>query len=1369
MTQTTVVFYFSFDQWDVRRDSVRDMASTFLAQIICQFPRNKEWAEAFFEHLSYERGWTEADLLNWYEKFRFNNEFEDAIFVINHFDQCTNGSRRLFLDRLRFLASHSERQYKIVLTSQKAGALLDDLSGTPITALDLSASTQSPEGGTGRTNFVDETEKRLMQLRPELLIHASLVREQLESIVDIDPLARQILCEQAGVWSLWPETISFREMVSGDQGLDLPEGQWDESLLACLLDRILSKISDNESQKEKLRSHLSWILYAVRPLTVWELGNALLLSRKETAIKDSQSSPAMLENLVSGTLNELAGIVRVVHNEVRIVHPRIKSVLLVAGKKPAGSSLSFFGGEDVHDKGHYDIALLSLKYSSTPSGRNRIDQIYNLSKALGAPVFTDRGDLCAYALQAWTHHFLLVSPDSSQRKDLEQQVRIGGLPGLSHLDLARGYWALSNPITRSHTSLESLFPIFAGFGVLDDTLIETSETTRVLRAALLEASSKGQSKTVKQLLDRDKFTEETLLEALVLAGASGDEQLALDLVRYISNSSSSPSTIAWPPSLLFRSCSLGLSRLAEKLLQLGISADPDVPWTKITEASPLTQTVRFNHVAATEVLLRHGADTKFLHANKRTHLHVAASLGNAGILKPLCELGKAEVDAKSDDGDRTPAYFASLWGHHAAVEELLKLGADPNMGFTSESPVNQWNPITVAAEGGYQQCIKLLLQHKANPDARGPDEHGTALGYAAVNGHLEVCRLLLEAGADPNNSHIVPPLIWKVTESLDGQDKQELRLNMLKLLIEYGINVNAKTSGDIPVLSSIVRHLENVEAVCGLLLDKGADVNLVDPDGMSPLIHAACALKRNPAIIKLLLDRGADVHHLSNEGEPVLFFAIPSAESVRLLLERGANPSLGRSPANGFTPLMYAAWFEENFESLKVLLEYKPELETRYLVPDEGITDTTALGCAVQAGPPAAVKLLAEAGADLQNTRLPILQMAAAEDKQDKLDVLLEFLPRLNLKEIDSDGWTVIHWNIPHAHLERLLNIGIDPNVQDNDGETPLYRHVANENVAHIKSLLRSGANPNLLTHRNGGPLHRAASDLRHDIVKLLVEHGADLNAASPAIDGTPILSTCLQSSSETLDDSDLAKMVEHLLDLGADPNAASGIVGYAINAAALKGSSVIVDMLLRKGSAKVDLRDGAERTTLHWAASGGNLAVFRKILDAGCDIKARDVTGRTVLQWAVQKGWVEVVEDILGRSYQDGGEDIDTTDKDGWTALCWAARGPYAWHNWGDDVTSEVMDNLAKVVKMLLDHGARKDVEVTFHDEKWTPLRIARYHGAPLETTELLEADKDSGTEVPVQRAAVRKDSVACDVCLVVSGYFIMTRLTSYLQIMEL
>jgi ankyrin repeat protein len=172
------------------------------------------------------------------------------------------------------------------------------------------------------------------------------------------------------------------------------------------------------------------------------------------------------------------------------------------------------------------------------------------------------------------------------------------------------------------------------------------------------------------------------------------------------------------------------------------------------------------------------------------------------------------------------------------------------------------------------------------------------LDYATLDDRVEIAKLLLENGADPN----------KAPRILD--DGSEISA----LFKHYGVppkDINAKNHMGWPPLVYACRgdngeHPDEVQT----LLDLGADIDVRNYKGKTALHYAAKAgfLK----VINLLIEKGATVDATDQDGETPLFEAIRSTikdgekqrAALEALLVKGANPNLRNQ--KGLTVLQVA-------------------------------------------------------------------------------------------------------------------------------------------------------------------------------------------------------------------------------------------------------------------------------------------------------------------------------------------------------------------------------------------------------------------------------------------------------------------------------
>src|SRR5690606_30142363 len=161
---------------------------------------------------------------------------------------------------------------------------------------------------------------------------------------------------------------------------------------------------------------------------------------------------------------------------------------------------------------------------------------------------------------------------------------------------------------------------------------------------------------------------------------------------------------------------------------------------------------------------------------------------------------------------------------------LLEAGADPD----SPNPEGQTALMAVARTGNLAAATRLL-DEGATVDARENWGGQTALMWASARRHPEMMRLLIARGADVNARSTVRNYQRHVTA--EGRPK-------------------SLDSGGLTPLLYAAR--ENCHACVRVLLENGADINLPDPDGVSPLLVAV--MNANWDLAHQLILAGADVN-----------------------------------------------------------------------------------------------------------------------------------------------------------------------------------------------------------------------------------------------------------------------------------------------------------------------------------------------------------------------------------------------------------------------------------------------------------------------------------------------------------------------------
>lgn len=281
-----------------------------------------------------------------------------------------------------------------------------------------------------------------------------------------------------------------------------------------------------------------------------------------------------------------------------------------------------------------------------------------------------------------------------------------------------------------------------------------------------------------------------------------------------------------------------------------------------------------------EKLLAAGARPNAAFSAGETELMAAARTGSVPIVKALLAAG-ANVNAHEARRGQTALMWAVAERHAAVVQTLIESGADVHArSRVTRLMVNTGEPFNTRGRGSADGPL-TERDRKPNPLATEIAQGGSsALLFAARNGDVESARILLDAGANANDTAADGTSALLVAAHGDQGP-------LAAFLLERGANPNAAAGGYTALHAAVLRG--NL-VVIKSLLENRADPN-VPVVKSTPSTRWSCNYTLPDNLI------GSTPFLLAAR------FAEPNI--MRVLVVGGADPL--RAMTNGTTPLMLAA------------------------------------------------------------------------------------------------------------------------------------------------------------------------------------------------------------------------------------------------------------------------------------------------------------------------------------------------------------------------------------------------------------------------------------------------------------------------------
>ncbi len=270
-----------------------------------------------------------------------------------------------------------------------------------------------------------------------------------------------------------------------------------------------------------------------------------------------------------------------------------------------------------------------------------------------------------------------------------------------------------------------------------------------------------------------------------------------------------------------------------------------------TAESGLVEAARNHDLKTIHSLLSQHTDVNIRSDDGSTALLWAAHQNDLDTAELLLAAG-ADANA-ANDFRMTPLSQACTNGSDAFVRLLLKSGANPNTAIATGD-----TPLMTCAKSGSVDAVKRLIEYGAAINAKEPDQHQTALMWAAAEHQLNVVQALIDAHADLKARS-------KAGFTAIHFAARQGDLEMVQLLLAAGVNVNIlaqaggsrcgkklpapgragavqiggpKTAGVNGYTPLLVATVRGQVPLALFLLDHGADPNIGDA-GITPLHWAS--------------------------------------------------------------------------------------------------------------------------------------------------------------------------------------------------------------------------------------------------------------------------------------------------------------------------------------------------------------------------------------------------------------------------------------------------------------------------------------------------------------------------------------------------
>ena len=480
------------------------------------------------------------------------------------------------------------------------------------------------------------------------------------------------------------------------------------------------------------------------------------------------------------------------------------------------------------------------------------------------------------------------------------------------------------------------------------------------------------------------------------------------------------------------------------------------------------------------------------------------------------------------------------------VKHLLEAGVNPNILDDNGHTPLVHVLLTTDEESAFE-FGKVLVDAGADPHPAKGERESSGLIIAMMSNHMKFIDYIISSGFDLSQGNVEGHAAIHMAVRTGN-------LDALKRILRENVSVNQQN-----VKGETVLHFQQNAESFQLLLEHGANVNLQDDKGRTPLFN----FLEQSEMAKILIEAGANVEHSNRAGKT------PRSEAKRInstdarLTSLLIEQSIAQDSAQ-FEPEFVMRWQEvmRSFRAVKAFELMTPRLA------DPKFTITEALKQCIQKSSEFSedatdeewIQFANELREAVNGSTLFVQAMGGPKQDARFVDCLLKIK-----QTVSEEDQALMSQADDSSVIEIFFQAGIRQNIKDKNGKTPLFYAAFLGDLAKVKRCLKEGADVNAVDLFGETPLSTAARGSTVRVLQCLIDAKANVNTANQD-DQMPLHLACIHQST---------KHVQALLKAGADVNAEDWNQNMPIHYAISHTSVDIVELLIAHGAYVHAIRGG--------------------------------------------------------------------------------------------------------------------------------------------------------------------------------------------------